>query len=194
VNAVKIFLSHLERRDMDPGLLHDKTIVAVGPKTAQAIADHGLQVDLIPEDFRAEGIIEVLSEKVAGKCVLYPKAGLARDLIPRQLRAAGAMVLDPVAYTSGTPADAAEKLAAAIRAGLDLLTFTASSTVHNLVKLIGPATLEQARLVPVASIGPLTSQTAREYGFKVVVEPEESTLDSLVEAIKAYFEAFSSKS
>lgn len=194
VNAVEIFFSQLQAKGLGLENLQEKQIVAVGPKTAQAIETHGLHVDLVPTDFRAEGIIDLIRARVAGKLVLYPKAGLARDLIPAQLTAAGARVLDPVAYTSIAPAGASQKLDNAILEGLDLITFTASSTVRNFVKLLSPETLEMARKVPVASIGPLTSQTAREYGLQVAVEPKDSTLDAMVEAIEDYFEALSCKS
>lgn len=186
-NAVDFFFARLEKLDLDPTSLRGKTIVAVGPKTAAAIRGRGLQVDLIPSDFRAEGLVDMLRSRVAGRCILYPKAGLARDLVPKQLAEAGAKVLDPVAYTSAVPKDSAAELAAALRRGLDLLTFTASSTVHHLVELLDDDMLEEARQVPVASIGPLTSQTARSLGFEVVVEPQASTLDELIEAIRKYY-------
>lgn len=187
-NAVDFFFARLGELDVDPTSLAGKTIVAVGPKTAAAIRRHGLQVDLIPKDYRAEGLVDMLRGQVAGRCILYPKAGLARDLIPSQLAEAGARVLAPVAYTSIVPADSAAKLTAAIRRGLDLLTFTASSTVHHMVELLDDGLLEKARQVPVASIGPLTSQTARRLGFQVVIEPSDSTLDDLIAAIRQYYQ------
>ena len=187
-NAVDFFFARLEKLGLDPRSLRSKTIVAVGPKTATAIHSRGLQVDLIPSDFRAEGLVDMLRSRVAGRCILYPKAGLARDLVPKQLAEAGAKVWDPVAYTSIVPEDSAAELAAALRRGLDLLTFTASSTVHHLVELLNDGMLEEARQVPVASIGPLTSQTARSLGFKVMVEPSNSTLDDLIAAIRKYYQ------
>ncbi|HKL26160.1 MAG TPA: uroporphyrinogen-III synthase [Desulfuromonadales bacterium] len=187
-NAVEFFFARLRQLGLDPASLRSKTIVAVGPKTAELIRSYGLKVDIIPSDYRAEGLVDRLRHQVAGRCVLYPKAGLARDLVPRQLTEAGAEVLDPVAYTSVAPADSAEILSAAVRSKLDLLTFTASSTVRNLVKLLTAEQFALARQVPVASIGPLTSQTARELGFHVVIEPEESTLPALIEAIRIHFE------
>ena len=193
VNAVETVFSHLRGKALAAEVLRDKQIIAVGPKTARAIEAHGVRVDLIPEDFRAEGIITLIRHSVAGKLVLYPKAGLARDLIPAGLTAAGARVLDPIAYTSSVPADSAEKLEKALDHGLDLLTFTASSTVRNFVDLISPAALAKARRIPIASIGPLTSQTARAHGLQVAVEPEASTLEAMVDAIRIYFEGLKSQ-
>jgi len=186
-NAVDVFFSRLAQQGLDPDLLRDITVVAVGPKTAQRIEERGVTVDRIPVDFRAEGLVDLLKNDVAGCCVLYPKAGLARDLVPRQLTAAGAKVLDPVAYTSRTPAGAARQLTTALAEGLDLLTFTASSTVRNLAELLPTDQRELARAIPVASIGPLTSQTARQLGFQVAIEPQDSTLEDLIAAIQDYF-------
>lgn len=189
VNAVEFFFRHLETMGLGLEDLPKALVVAVGPKTAEAIEARGLAVDLMPTDFQAEGIVDLIKDRVFGKRVLYPRAGLARDLIPRQLAAAGARVLDPVTYTSVPPAGTPEKLRQALAGGLDLITFTASSTVRNFINLVPRDLLEPALQVPVASIGPLTSRTARECGLRVVVEPKDSTLDAMLEAIRDYFAA-----
>ncbi len=88
---------------------------------------------------------------------------------------------------SVVPEAAAEALHAALEAGLDLMAFSASSTVHNLVALLDAEELEIVRQIPAASIGPLTSKTAREAGLNVVVEPEESTLDAMLAAMVNYY-------
>jgi uroporphyrinogen III methyltransferase/synthase len=184
-NAVDAFCNRLEQwqQELPPHL----SCVAVGPKSAAAMQARGLVADLIPEDYRAEGVVALLKERVAGKRVLYPQAALARELIPTALAAAGAEVSAPVAYASAPPAGAKSRLAAEIEAGLDLLTFTASSTVENFVALLDAAELARARQIAVASIGPLTTATAERLGFKVVIEPDNSTLDDMVEAISNYF-------
>ena len=187
VNAVRAFCERLQALKIDRQLLRNVTTVAVGPKSAQALADYGLKADLVPEDYRAEGVVTLLSAEVAGKRILYPKAALARDLIPEAFGKAGAEVVAPVAYGSALPDKAPSLLQQAFEQGLDMLTFTASSTVDNLVRLLDPAGLNKALKVPVASIGPLTTTTAEKYGFTVVVEPDHSTLDALVEAIANYY-------
>ncbi len=187
VNAVEFFFSLFQEMGLGLESLQKIVIVAVGPKTAQAIEAHGCKVDMIPAEFRAEGIIDLIRDKVPGKRVLYPRAGLARDLIPAQLADAGARVLDPVAYTSAMPLDGPAKLQLALASGLDLITFTASSTVRNFVQMIPHERLAKAQQIPVASIGPLTSQTARECGLQVVVEPKEATLEAMIDAIEEYF-------
>lgn len=187
VNAVRAVLDRLSALGLDDGALVALQTVAVGPKTAEALAARGVHVDLIPEDYRAEGIVELLRPQVNGKRVLYPKAALARDLIPLELREAGAEVIDPVAYASAPPPGVSNRLRQVLAEGLDLLTFTASSTVENFADLLEPDTLETATRIPIASIGPLTSSTARKRGFHVVVEPDKSTLEDMVESIAKYF-------
>jgi uroporphyrinogen III methyltransferase/synthase len=184
-NAVDAFFERLEQQGQS--LPAQIKTVAVGPKSAAAMLARGLEADLIPMDYRAEGVVDLLKNKVPGKRVLYPKAGLARDLIPAELGKAGAEVIAPVAYTSASPTEASEKLLDAMREGLDLLTFTASSTVDNFVNLLNEADLVKAKQIPVASIGPLTTDTAEKLGFTVAVEPDNSTLDDMVEAIARYF-------
>lgn len=187
VNAVRAFCGRLSAQKLDAAALHHVQVVAVGPKSAESLAMFGLRADLVPGNYRAEGIVSLLKDRVAGKKVLYPKAALARDLIPTRLRDAGADVIDPVAYSSAPPADAAERIKAALREGLDLLTFTASSTVENFARLLDENGLKQARAIPVASIGPLTTATAEKLGFYVTIEPEDSTLEELVGAIVRFY-------
>jgi len=187
VNAVKAFFDRLMALGYDHRALAHLKTVAVGPKSAAALESYGVTTDLVPDDFRAEGVVELLKGRVSGKRLLYPKAALARDLIPEELAAAGAEVVAPVAYASGVPANTASRLQGALAKGLDLLIFTASSTVQNFFDLLDVDNLQLAKQIPVASIGPLTSKTARELGFKVVVEPGSSTLDDLVAAIESYF-------
>lgn len=186
-NAVSSFFDRLNTLNVNPEILDGLTKVAVGPKTAASMAKRGVQADLTPADFRAEGIVSVLENRVKNKLVLYPKAALARDVIPLSLKQAGARVLDPVAYASAPPPEAAVLLSQALDQGLDLLTFTASSAVKNFTNLLSGQQRIQAKKIPVASIGPLTSETAKKLGFQVVIEPQNSTLNDMIESIKLYF-------
>lgn len=186
-NAVNAFFDRLTVQGQSNLALSGLQTVAVGPKSAEALAERGIKVDLVPKDYRAEGVIALLKDRVSGKRLLYPKAALARDLIPTELAAAGAEVIAPVAYSSAPPANAARELQRALTDGLDLLVFTASSTVQNFFDLLDSDNQQLARQIPVASIGPLTSTTARELGFEVVIEPDNSTLEALIAAVKTYF-------
>jgi uroporphyrinogen III methyltransferase/synthase len=163
-------------------------VVTVGPKTAAALAARGARADRIPDDYQAEGVVALLGSEVAGKRVLYPRAALARDLIVNELTAAGATVIAPVAYASAVPAEAAAIARAALAEGLDLLTFTAASTVRNFASLLNEQELATARAIPVAVIGQQTAAAAGELGFTVVVEPAEATLEAMIAAIIAHFQ------
>jgi len=186
-NAVDAFFSRLAELDLDVRALAGIKLVTVGPKTAAVLTSYGLKPDMIPADYRAEGVVDILKGEVAGKRVLYPKAELARDVIPEQLTRAGAEVVSPVAYRSIIPAGTFEKLEQALEDGLDLITFSSSSTVTNLMALLDASGKLKARQVPVASIGPLTSKTAEDEGLEVVVEPGVSTFDALLTEISEYF-------
>jgi len=187
VNAVDAFFARLADCGKDARALAGVTLVTVGPKTAAALAQFGLCPDLMPTDYRAEGVVALLRDKVAGKKILYPKAALARDLIVLELTAAGANLCAPAAYGSAPPAGAASALHTALADGVDLLTFTASSTVRNFIDLLRTDDLPLATAIPVASIGPLTSETARQAGLDVAIEPEESTIEAMIEAMIAFF-------
>ncbi len=107
-NAVEAFFTRLHAAGLDARALAGVILVTVGPKTAELLARHGVRADRVPADYQAEGVVGLLRDEVAGKRILYPRAALARDLIPRELTAAGAEVLAPVAYASAVPAGAGD--------------------------------------------------------------------------------------
>lgn len=186
-NAVEAFFARLVAAGLDAGALAGVTLVTVGPKTAEQLAAYGVRADLLPATYDAEGVVALLRDLVAGKRVLYPRAALAREVIARELAAAGAVVAAPVAYASAAPPGAAASARAAVAQGLDLLTFTAASTVGNFVALLEADALARARAIPVAVIGPQTAAAARKHGFMVAVAPAAATLDELLAAIVDYF-------
>jgi uroporphyrinogen III methyltransferase/synthase len=162
----------------------------VGPKTAEAIACHGIRPDLIPSDFKAEGVISELSKlDINGKRILFPRADRAREVIPRDLELLGAHVTSPVAYRNILPERLCpETLLALEKRCVDCITFTSSSTVLNMVELLGADLLvDMLKGVVVASIGPITSKTCRDLGLKVDIEPDEYTLSALSNAIQQHF-------
>lgn len=186
-NAVDAFMRRLLARRGESAVPASLCVVAVGPKTAEALQAYGLRADLVPDDYRAEGVVGLLAGRVAGKRILYPHAELARDLITSELGRHGAQLTAPIAYSSGPPAEAAARLRQALDDGLDLLTFTASSTARNLVALLDEPWRSRALRIPVAAIGPLTSRTCRELGLHVVIEPPDATIDALLAAIVDYY-------
>lgn len=153
-------------------------LAAIGPGTADVLADHHLVCDLVPERFVAEGLLDVFPAPAdGGGRVLLARAETARDALPDGLRAAGWEVDVVTAYRT-VPAAVAPATAARVAAA-DAITFTSSSTVTNFLAAAGGDTLPPV----VAAIGPVTAATARDAGVTVTVEAAEHTLDGLVAAL-----------
>ena len=190
VNAVANFFTRLHELGLDSRAIGGCRVCAVGPKTAATLAPHGIRADLIPADYKAEGVIEAFrSHAVAGKRILFPKADRARDLIPTELQQMGAEVVAPVAYRNVTPPTlAADALQALEEGRIHCITFTSSSTVLNLAAMLGEnRLLKLLEGVAIASIGPITSRSCREMGLAVDIEPQQYTLAALTAEIVKYF-------
>ena len=165
-------------------------ISAIGPATKRAIEKRGSRVDVVPEEYVAESVVKSLRRRVKGKRILLVRAKVARDVIPNELRKAGARVDVMEAYETIVPKSSRTRLRAALkdpRKRPDVVTFTSSSTVKNFVTLLGasrrarrPAQLQGVTL---ASIGPVTSATLRELGLGVDVEAKQFTIPGLIKAI-----------
>jgi uroporphyrinogen III methyltransferase/synthase len=182
VNGVRFFLDRLDASRRDLRSLKAR-ICAIGPATRQAVEDLHLKVDLMPEEYVAESLVKALAgEPLAGRRILLPRAAVARDLIPAELGKAGAQVDVVEAYRNVVPENAAARAAEIFSAPKkpDWITFTSSSTVKNLLATVGRDALAGVRI---ASIGPVTSETARAHGLKVDVEATQFTLDGLIQAI-----------
>jgi uroporphyrinogen III methyltransferase/synthase len=182
-NAVAIFWEQLLGRGKDARALAGLRIAAVGPATAGALLEHGITVDVIPERFVAEGLLENMRgrDDVAASKVLYVTAEGARDVLPAGLREIGADLTVIEAYRSIPDGAGVETLARAIEAGnVDLATFTSASAVRGYIDAVGE---ELALSVPAASIGPQTSEALREAGIEVKAEARESTIDGLVSVV-----------
>jgi uroporphyrinogen III methyltransferase/synthase len=189
-NAVRFFFDRLETLGFDARAVGNCKICAVGPKTAEAIRKFGVRPDLIPADYKAEGVIADFKHLgISGKNVLYPHADRARDIIPQQLQEMGADVSAPVSYRNILPERLCpEALFALEKRCVDCISFTSSSTVLNMSHLLGIDLLtDMLKGVAVASIGPVTSKTCRDLGLKVDIEPTEYTLAALSDAIDKHF-------
>ena len=193
VNGVEAFLERLWHHGLDLRAVPRRAkVAAIGPATAQRIEEVGLRVDVVPEEYRAEALIEVLeTDSIAGERVLIPRAKVAREILPDKLREAGAEVVVPPAYESAPSSEGKNELARRLGAGeVDCVTFTASSTVENFVGAFGPGEavglLAETRVV---CIGPITAETARGHGLRVDTEAEEYTIPGLVEAVVDLFAA-----
>jgi uroporphyrinogen-III synthase len=161
-------------------------VAAIGPATKKAIEQRGVTVDIVPKEYIAESVVRSLRRRVKGKRVLLVRAKVARDVIPNELRKAGAQVDAVEAYETVVPQSSRMRLRNALenpRRRPHVITFTSSSTVRNFVTLLGSreASLEGIRL---ASIGPVTSSTLRDLGLRVDVAAKEFTIPGLVGAIR----------
>jgi uroporphyrinogen III methyltransferase/synthase len=184
-NGVRRFLSRMQTLGADIREMARVKICAIGPSTAAELRRHCLQVDVVPKEYVAEGVVAALARKpVRGQRILIPRARVARDLLPQALRARGAKVEVVEAYRSVLPEGSRERARIIFeRHRPTLAVFTSSSTVHNLFRLLPEELHGVMRQVRVASIGPVTSRTLRDYGLDVSIEPKEYTVAGLVEAI-----------
>ncbi|MBC2743968.1 MAG: uroporphyrinogen-III C-methyltransferase [Desulfosarcina sp.] len=164
---------------------HIKT-ATIGPATADRLLTCGLKSDIIPESYRAESVVEALAATpVKGSKILMPRAKEARSVLPVELTRMGAIVDEMTAYETRQVENDAEDLIARLAARtIDMVTFTSSSTVKNFHRLLPPDRVnELMEDVTVASIGPITSRTARNLGLAVTIEAELYTVPGLVRAI-----------
>jgi uroporphyrinogen III methyltransferase/synthase len=189
-NGVKFFLERIFALGHDIRDLKGPRICAIGPKTAEALDALKVKVDLVPSEYRAESIFEGLKkEDLRGKRLLIPRAKLARDVLPQELRKTGASVDVVEVYQTIRPAGNAEEVKRLLRnKSISAITFTSSSTVSNFADLVGINEVRDLMGgVAIASIGPITAERARTLGIKTTVMPEEFTIPALVEALAEYF-------
>ena len=188
VNGVKAFFNRLKAQRLDIRSLNNAKICAIGPKTAEALEERGLLVDVMPEVFRAEAVVAALEGRIqTGDKVLLPRADLARQVLVDSLQQLGAQVDEIIAYqTVLADTSDTELLLEKLQAGeMHIVTFTSSSTVTNFLQLVG----EHRQLlkgVKIACIGPITAETAEKNGLHVDICAQQYTIDGLVEAIVTY--------
>jgi uroporphyrinogen-III synthase/predicted FMN-binding regulatory protein PaiB len=184
VNGVEAVWERLKKLGLTNKHLKHLKVAAIGPATSKAIEKRGIKVNVVPEKYVAESVVESLRNQVAGKRVLLARARVARDVIPRELRRLRAKVDVVEAYETIIPQSSRMRLRAILKDSKgrpQVITFTSSSTVRNFVALLGKnPQLDGIRL---ASIGPITSSTLREFGLPVDVEATEYTIPGLIKAL-----------
>lgn len=195
VNTVPILAKALETLEMDARAFSQTKIAAIGPATATALKHTlGLRADFVPSEAVAEGLLEEWPEgAMQGKKVLLPRALEARDLLPQKLREFGAKVDVIPVYQTIAVEQPTQLMDDLYKQKIDVITFTASSTVKNFMRALG---IEMEGTSPIkkalenvlfAAIGPITAKTLQEYGFVPSILAEEHTIPGLVCAIEAYF-------
>jgi len=190
VNGVNFFFNRLFVNNKDVRALSNVHTAVIGPATAKRLFDFGLQSDIVPESYRAESIIKAFAGKdINGKKMLLPRAKEARPILPLELTRMGAVVDEVTAYCTRAVQDNVDLMLTRLKEKtIDLITFTSSSTVKNFHALLPPEDLESLMQgVTVASIGPITGDTARDLGFDVHIIAESFTIPGLCQAIRQHY-------
>lgn len=197
VNGVDLFFQRLKTGNREVSELDELKVCAIGEATADRLRDLHVHVDVVPEEFKAEGVFRALErfvggpDALAGLNILIPRASVARDYLPRALEKAGARVDVVPAYRTELPADLDRGRVAAMLSGdADVIAFTSSSTVRNLARLFDSQDLSKVLAgVVIACIGDITATTAADYGLQVKIQPQQFTIPALARAIAEYFSA-----
>lgn len=180
INGVRFFMEALDRSRVDLRSLKAK-ICAIGPATRAAIEALHLKVDRMPDEYVAESLVKAFAaDDLTSRRILLPRAAVARDVAPVELKRLGATVDVVEAYHTVVPEKTVERAPELLARKPDWITFTSSSTVRNFLAVAGGEALAG---VKIASIGPVTSATAREFGLEVDAEADPHTIEGLVEAI-----------
>lgn len=185
-NGVAFFFKRLRELGVDIRSMRAK-IAAVGPKTAAVLEEKGLTVEVLPGEFRAEGLLDTLQGQLKpGERVLLPRADIARETLPKALRELGLDVTEADTYDTLIDADnIAQTLELLQEGAIHIITFTSSSTVKNFVQAMQGQELTQLLSgVKIACIGPITADTARALGLSVDWVATEYTIQGLLDAIK----------
>ncbi|PYR58164.1 MAG: HemD protein, partial [Acidobacteria bacterium] len=169
-------------------------ICTIGPSTAERVTRYGMRVELTPDEYRAEAVVEALrgTEDLRGRRVLLPRADIAREMLADELRSAGADVTEVAAYRTllgnaerDSDRDVYRML---LDRQIDAVTFTSASTVNNFARIFGEdQAADLLRTTVVASIGPVTAEAAQQLGIETTVMPARYTIPDLVDALVEYF-------
>ena len=195
-NGVEAMWERVRKLRITRRMLKRLKIAAIGPATKKAIVKHGLKVKMVPEEYVAESVVKSLRNEVEGKRVVLIRAKVARDVIPEELRAAGAQVDVVEAYETVVPEKSRTRLRALMRNAAwrpHIVTFTSSSSAKNFAELLGNSgagsrgedLVKEGLLtgVQLASIGPVTTATLRELQLPVAIEAREFTMGGLIRAV-----------
>lgn len=207
-NGVKYFFARLFERGIDVRELKGLKICAIGAKTAATVNQLGLRVDLVPEEFNAEGLIEAFlkdgerekgqtSENteretsnikpLLGMRFLLPRAEIAREIFPEKVRELGGLIDVPVAYRAVKPEYHGKRLKRFLKEGrITIATFTSAATFTNFREIMGEDADELLKDVAIAVIGPVTAKAIEKAGLKVHIMPREATVEAMVAEIQKW--------
>ncbi len=188
-NAVQGIAARMQAIGIDSRALAHLKFGVNGPSTARALAEIGINADLIPDQYLASAMVELLNtENIVPTNVLFPRSEIGRETLPNGLKELGSNVDEVVAYSTESPNDTGDLARAAYEEGIDYTTFTSSSTVRNLVDLLGgsPDLINTSKTV---IIGPITAETAKDLNVKVDIQAKTQSIAGIVKAISAHSSA-----
>lgn len=189
-NGVHFFWQRLKEKGYGLRVPSSLKICAIGPATANQLKEKGVPVHYIPKEYIAESILDGFDKMaIHGSRILLARAKIARDVLPKGLRKMGAEVEVIEVYRTVKPKGGARRLRQLVSdEGVDVITFTSSSTVNHFAELLKKENLKTClRGIAVACIGPVTARTARAQGMRVQIQPEAYTIPALTQAIAQYF-------
>jgi uroporphyrinogen III methyltransferase/synthase len=197
-NGFGYFMRRIIDRDKDIRDLKGIKICAIGDKTAATIRKSGLRVDLVPDEFNAEGLIEAFIKEARDSVqdtryktsnleslrILLPRAETAREIFPDRVRELGGEIDCPVAYRTIKPEKHGKRLFRFLKSGrISVATFTSAATFSNFVEIMGGEALDFLKDVTIAAIGPVTAKAIEKSGLKVTIMPKEATIKAMVDEI-----------
>ncbi|MBI5632481.1 MAG: uroporphyrinogen-III C-methyltransferase [Nitrospirae bacterium] len=208
-NGVKYFFSRLFEKGVDIRNLHGIRICAIGTKTGTAVNQFGIRVDLVPDEFNAEGLIQAFIKEgsrlnsrdssdnselgtsniqpLQGMRFLLPRAAIAREIFPEELRKLGGSIDVPVAYRAIKPDYHGKRLKRFLKEGrITIATFTSAATFSNFREIMGEDADELLKTVAIAAIGPVTAKAIESAGLKVHIMPKEATVEAMVNEIQEW--------
>lgn len=186
-NGVRAFRDRMDVAGLDSRALSATSVAAVGPATASSVRELlGIKADLVPSEFISESVVEEFRRRdVSGQKVLLVRSDIGRDVLETGLKEIGASVDAVVGYETKAPEDSPDQARRAFADGIDVVTFTSSSSVENLVKLLG-GDVSLINSATTACMGPVTAARASELKVRVDLVAGEQTMESLVGAIEAH--------
>lgn len=197
-NGLKYFMKRMLQLDKDIRDMKGIKICAIGPKTAEAVRNCGIKVDIVPDEFNAEGLIETFlatlpsrtkqdGDSLKGLKILLPRAEVAREIFPDKVRKLGGEIDTPTAYRAVKPEKHGKRLQRFLKEGrISVATFTSAATFHNFVEMTGTEALDFLKGITIAAIGPVTARAIEKAGLKVTIMPEEATVKAMAEKIIAW--------
>jgi uroporphyrinogen III methyltransferase/synthase len=190
-NGVKYFFKRYFEKEKDIRDLKGLKICTIGTKTAKELKKYGLKVDLIPDEFRAEGLIKLIQEfkgsrvkNLKGMRFLLPRAEKAREIFPEKVRELGGRIDVPVTYRTIKPESHGKRLRRFLKEGrISIATFTSAATFHNFMEIMGENAEDLLKGVAIAVIGPVTAKAVEDVGFHADIMPAEATIEAMAEEI-----------